>query len=241
MVADQSQPTPSHPNLKTVYSEMSVQVDDSPSPILFDSLPYYDNDFERDPSLKEKAEKLIAREGKPSTPQTLHPRVPPPITLFSKHPLLEAELARVESRQPLPPLDTSRYQLPGPTAVPATEEDWKLALENAHSQLEHQRLRLANVALLQNYGSNAWRVHNYQLEATAKNVEKALEDLRAQTVEVNRDRKNFQTRIGNQLTSQETRWTELISSVLQIEMANVALEGDIETLTKKEAELAAMQ
>lgn len=83
MVADQSQPTPSHPNLKTVYSEMSVQVDDSPSPILFDSLPYYDNDFERDPSLKEKAEKLIAREGKPSTPQTLHPRVPPPITLFS--------------------------------------------------------------------------------------------------------------------------------------------------------------
>lgn len=100
-------------------------------------------------------------------------------------------------------------------------------------------------------------MHNYQLEATAKNVEKALEDLRAQTVEVNRDRKNFQvrfmarpnarslnspqTRIGNQLTSQETRWTELISSVLQIEMANVALEGDIETLTKKEAELAAMQ
>ena len=100
-------------------------------------------------------------------------------------------------------------------------------------------------------------MHNYLLEATAKNLEKALEDLRALTVEVNRDRKNSQvgfiaraharspnspqTRIGNQLTSLETRWTELISSVLQIEMANVALESEIDTLTKKEAELAAMQ
>lgn len=49
-----------------------------------------------------------------------------------------------------------------------------------------------------------------------------------------------QTRIGSQLTSLETRWTELISNVLQIEMANVALEGEIERLSKKEAELAAM-
>ena len=51
-------------------------------PAYFDSLPYYDNDLERDPSLKEKAERLIARElGKP--PQGLHPRVPPSITLFA--------------------------------------------------------------------------------------------------------------------------------------------------------------
>lgn len=50
-------------------------------------------------------------------------------------------MARVESRQPLPPLDTTRYQLPGPTSVPATEEHWRAALDNAHAQLEHQRLR----------------------------------------------------------------------------------------------------
>ena len=48
-------------------------------------------------------------------------------------------------------------------------------------------------------------------------------------------------RLGNQLTSLETRWTELISSVLQIEMANVALEVEIERLNKREAELALMQ
>jgi pre-mRNA-splicing factor SPF27 len=36
----------------------------------------------------------------------------------------------------------------------------------------------------------------------------------------------------------ETRWTELISNVLQIEMANVALEVEIDQLIKREAELA---
>ena len=47
-----------------------------------------------------------------------------------------------------------------------------------------------------------------------------------------------QTRTGDQLTSLETRWTELISNILQIEMANVALETEIEKLNRTEAELA---
>jgi pre-mRNA-splicing factor SPF27 len=46
--------------------------------------------------------------------------------------------------------------------------------------------------------------------------------------------------MGNQLNLLERRWTELISSVLQIEMANVALEAEIERLNKKEVELASM-
>ena len=45
--------------------------------------------------------------------------------------------------------------------------------------------------------------------------------------------------MGTQLTSLETRWTELISSILQIEMANVALEVDIDRLGKREVELSA--
>lgn len=46
-------------------------------------------------------------------------------------------------------------------------------------------------------------------------------------------------RLGTQLTSLETRWTELISSILQIEMANVALEAEIDRLNKREVDLAA--
>lgn len=48
-----------------------------------------------------------------------------------------------------------------------------------------------------------------------------------------------QTRLGDQITSLETRWTELISSILQIEMANIALEVEIDRLNRKEADLAA--
>ena len=50
-------------------------------PIIFDSLPYYDNDLERFSALREKVEKELAREAKPA--QALHPRVPPPMTLFT--------------------------------------------------------------------------------------------------------------------------------------------------------------
>ncbi|KAH9853141.1 breast carcinoma amplified sequence 2 [Lenzites betulinus] len=209
--------------------------DAQPSAI-FDSLPYYDNELEQYPFLKEKVERELGREGKP--PQTLHPRVPPAPTLFANHPLLQAELERVSNHQPMPQLDTSRYQLPGPT-TPENEEQWLEALQNARAQLEHQKLRQTNLALLQQYGSNAWRIHNYTNEASAKDVEKALEDLKNLTTEVNRERKNFQTRLGTQLTLLETRWTELISSILQIEMANVALEVEIDRINKREVELAA--
>jgi len=47
---------------------------------LLDSLPYYDNDLERYPILKEKVERELAREPKP--PPSLHPLVPPPFELF---------------------------------------------------------------------------------------------------------------------------------------------------------------
>lgn len=50
---------------------------------------------------------------------------------------------------------------------------------------------------------------------------------------------NFiQDRFGKELTALETRWTNLISNVLQIEMANVALEVELDRLHKKESELA---
>ncbi|KAG6866819.1 hypothetical protein C0991_008755 [Blastosporella zonata] len=208
----------------------------SPHSEIFDSLPYYDDDLQKYPALKLKVEQELARQ--PKAPTTLHPRVPPPFELFSTNPLLRAELDRVESHQPFPSLDTIRYQLPAPTSAPGTDEEWQAAVQNARAQLEHQKIRLTNLTLLQNYGPNAWRIHNYLLEATANQCEKALEDLKQLTVEINRERKNEQDRLGKQLTSLETRWTELISSVLQIEMANVALDAEVEQLNRREVELA---
>lgn len=52
--------------------------------------------------------------------------------------------------------------------------------------------RQQNLALLQTYGPNAFRIQNYLLEATVKQTEKTLEELKELIVEVNRERKNTQ-------------------------------------------------
>lgn len=56
-----------------------TMADDDKTPV-FNSLPYYDNDLEQYPILKEKVERELAREPKP--PQTMHPLVLPPLELF---------------------------------------------------------------------------------------------------------------------------------------------------------------
>lgn len=52
---------------------------------IIDSLPYYDNDLEKHPQLRAKVEQEINRELKQIPQQSLHPRVPPPVTLFEVH------------------------------------------------------------------------------------------------------------------------------------------------------------
>lgn len=52
-----------------------------PAP-LFDSLPYYDNDLEIHPILREKVQHELAVETQKTQQETLHPLVPPPLELF---------------------------------------------------------------------------------------------------------------------------------------------------------------
>lgn len=59
---------------------MSTETD-TPYTEIFDSLPYYDDDLQKYPHLKEKVDHELARELK--APQTLHPRVPPTVELFA--------------------------------------------------------------------------------------------------------------------------------------------------------------
>lgn len=43
--------------------------------------------------------------------------------------------------------------------------------------------------------------------------------------------------VGRELSTLERRWTDLISSVLQTELANLTLEGEIYQLQQREQEL----
>lgn len=81
--------SPVHPpflgRLSSSLSLLTMSIENLPAdnagPAIFDSLPYYDNELEQNPFLREKVEKELAREAKPS--QAIHPRVPPPVELFS--------------------------------------------------------------------------------------------------------------------------------------------------------------
>ena len=49
----------------------------------FDSLPYYDDDLQTHPHLQQKVEQELARELKKMNQSSLHPKVPPPVELFT--------------------------------------------------------------------------------------------------------------------------------------------------------------
>lgn len=54
--------------------------------------------------------------------------------------MLAAEMKRVAKKEKLSAIDQTRMALPTP-GPDASEEEWKAALDNAHAQLEHQRIR----------------------------------------------------------------------------------------------------
>lgn len=104
--------------------------------------------------------------------------------------LIQEEMSRMEQGKPLPPMDTVRYQLEPPAGTKRSDPaEWSKAVKNAEAQLQHQNTRLVNLELLQKYGSNAWRLHNFQLEAMLKTMQKQLEAVQAQITELSRIRK----------------------------------------------------
>jgi hypothetical protein len=79
-----------------VYSGVAMAAENYQEPTpLFDSLPYYDNDLELHPILREKVQHELAVETQKIQQETLHPRIPPPIELFVVSPSL------VQSQLPL--------------------------------------------------------------------------------------------------------------------------------------------
>lgn len=62
---------------------MSIDSETQQQPGILDSLPYYDNDLEIIPALRQKVDAEIAREQRTNSQQALHPKVPPPVELFT--------------------------------------------------------------------------------------------------------------------------------------------------------------
>ncbi|KAK9761066.1 hypothetical protein K7432_014334 [Basidiobolus ranarum] len=203
---------------------------------VIDSLPYIDRELEYE-GMRAQVDRMIELEMAKTKKRDL-PQFPSRIELFQEDPLLNFELKRVSKGKASQPIDSARYQLEDPSEEESNNfEAWEKAAHNSQAQLEHQNLRLCNLELLQKFGGNAWRVHNFQLEYMIKQVEGEIAEKKKEIIDLNKERKFEQNDAGEALQRLETKWTELLGQTLQIEMACSTLESELKQLKQHEEQL----
>ena len=141
--------------------------------------------------------------------------------------LVKSELSRVKSKKVVVDgLDSTRYNL----LLPQSNKllDFEFCYKNSLIQLEHSHLRnLNNQILSSDLSANAWKIQNFDLEATLGRVEKEGEELRSSVDELNGNRKLSQDKAGVILNRMGIKWTESISNNLQIPIACLCLLNEI--------------
>jgi pre-mRNA-splicing factor SPF27 len=158
-----------------------------------------------------------------TTPHSLLPEFPPSVL----SPLLEEEIARHASNKPhTGGIDTSRYEaLDAPTS--ANPADHHTVLQKAYTSSIHLRTRNQNLALLEQFGKNAWLVGNAQLEDILRDVEREVVDVKQQTEEVNKIRKAGQEGVRGEMEGLESAWKEGVRGVVEAEIAAEGLRSEI--------------
>ncbi|KAL1511901.1 hypothetical protein AB1Y20_005183 [Prymnesium parvum] len=197
-----------------------------------DALPYVDQQYTED--ARREVERLIAQELKTFKPSKDYLAPWPQHEVdFEAHPLLQAEWMRVCDKQPMPKLDTTRYQLDPPP--PNRQHDmsaWHKSIENAQAQLEHQANRLVNLELLQKHGNNVWKAQLNALDAANNSVARMIAETDASIEAVNKRRKLDQTKAGSTLVQLEGKWVSMVKKNIEIESHCMRLEQECEALRK---------
>jgi pre-mRNA-splicing factor SPF27 len=158
----------------------------------------------------------------------------PPAGRLGGHPLLQTEAERVARGEAMAPLDVARYAMQPPPVNKRNDwAAWRGALDNAEAQLEHQQLRLCNLELMAKFGPNVWRAHNMQLDVLIKQFGEELAAVRAETDQVNKERKLQQLQASEEMARVEREWYELIQKNLEIEAACRAEEKRVEGLRER--------
>ncbi|PWN32556.1 uncharacterized protein FA14DRAFT_161940 [Meira miltonrushii] len=202
-----------------------------------DALPYYDDEIDR-VGMRAKVERELAAEMKNGGEMATfdESRLPPKIDFFTNNPHLLEQLERIQQFIPPSAIDTHRYRMDDPSD-PKDEKAWEEAIANAEAQLMHSDIRSTNLELLKKFGSNQWRLHNFQQEAFVRAFTQEGERIKSQSDNINRTRKAEQTQAGEELSRLNKRWAELLNRSLSVELANVVAQGDIEELQARKAKL----
>ena len=162
---------------------------------------------------------------------TPHPSLPPAMSP-KLSPLIEQELARKAASTPVTGgIDTSRYEALEAPSTDLFKEDldteWHSTLLKAYTSSTHLSTRLTNLALLEEFGKNAWLVGNSQLEDILRDLERELSKTKEETDSVNKSRKAGQEAVKGELDILEEGWRRGIGRVVEAEVAAEELRREI--------------
>ncbi|KZL84101.1 breast carcinoma amplified sequence 2 [Colletotrichum incanum] len=191
-----------------------------------ESLPYIDD--EPTPTEREAAESLIRAELAISS---LAPASTYKEPSFS--PLIELELERIASKQPLQAIDLERYQTQEPfsdSGKPSTAEDRERladSLQKAYISYTYLDARAQNLNLLDKWGKNAWLIGNWGLENELKALERDLAETKRLIDVLTVARRRQQEEVAAEMKGLEETWKQGVGRTLETEIAVEQLRREV--------------
>ncbi|KAL9000565.1 MAG: hypothetical protein Q9169_000858 [Polycauliona sp. 2 TL-2023] len=161
----------------------------------------------------------------PSHAKTPHPSLPP-LAPTNFTPVAKSEQDRIAAKEPLNGIDLSRYELDSsPSSPSSSNQHLQKQLKEAYTSSTYLHSRSQHLALLSEFGKNAWLVGNSQLEDHLKRIERELAETRERVEGVNVERKRAQEGKRGEMGGLERGWREGVGKVLEVEVAVGEIEG----------------
>ncbi|KAF2073054.1 hypothetical protein CYY_005637 [Polysphondylium violaceum] len=197
-----------------------------------DSLPYVDPPIEN--GEQELINNMIKEEMSKFTPPDYLAQLPSYTDFdYDNFHFLNNEFDRLKAGKQMEAFDISRYKASAP-AKQSDAEQWRVSIDNAKSQLEHQDLRKINLELLSKYGANSWKLYLSDLEIVQKTLKRQLEHQQLQIQEINVKRKLEQESTIERINQNQKKWLELVNKNREIEFACLQFENEIEKLKEQQ-------
>lgn len=114
--------------------------------------------------------------------------------------------------------------MPSSTSAPS---DWHSALRAAYTSREYLAQRSANLALLKQYGKDAWLIGNEQLEAELRAVERELAAVKEEVERVEEERRALQGGVRGEIQGLEEAWRDSVGRAIRTEVDAERLRGEI--------------
>uniref|UniRef100_A0AAY4DNK8 Pre-mRNA-splicing factor SPF27 n=1 Tax=Denticeps clupeoides TaxID=299321 RepID=A0AAY4DNK8_9TELE len=199
--------------------------------VFVDALPYFDQGYDA-AGVREAAAALVEEETRRYRPTKNYlSYLPMPDFSAFETEIMRNEFERLGARQPMELLSMKRYELPAPSSGQKNDiTAWQECVNNSMAQLEHQAVRIDNLDLMAQHGTNGWKVYNDNLAYMIESAQKELQNEKMISWQA-------ECLLGLcKLTTERTLWVSLVSKNYEIERAIVQLENEVGQLKQQQGE-----